>query len=102
MCLRHCIESKLITASLPFRIPKALAQCRLTLATKYPDKKLISGKGNLIDQATAAKYLALKKISHTTAIIASKVCRDLYNLIILDKGLQDKIFLRVQWQSCRD
>lgn len=70
--------------------PQALAQCRSTLAEKYPDKKLVSGKGNLVDQATAAKYLSLKKIQPTVGILASKVCHQLYGLTILDEGLQDR------------
>lgn len=70
--------------------PQALAQCKTTLQRKYPDKKLISGKGNLIDQATAAKNLSLGKFSSHTAVLASKVCTMLYRLDILGEGLQDK------------
>lgn len=70
--------------------PQALAQCKATLQRKYPNKKLISGKGNLVDQATAAKNLSLGKISFRTAVLASKVCSTLYCLGVLDEGLQDK------------
>lgn len=71
--------------------PQALAQCKSTLAKKYSDKKLISGKGNLVDQATAAKFLSLRKIPKNTAVLASSVCAKLYpNLEILAHGLQDR------------
>jgi len=69
--------------------PHALSQCKVTLKRKYPDKKLVSGKGNLIDQAKAAQYLAQGKIPKNTAILAPEICAKLYNLKILDKGLQD-------------
>ncbi len=70
--------------------PQALAQCKLTLARKYPDKKLISGKGGLIDQAKAAQCLSEGKLSKNTAVLAPKICSKLYNLEVLDKGLQDR------------
>lgn len=70
--------------------PQALAQCRSTLIKKYPDKKLIFGKGNLVDQANAAKNLSFNKIPKNVAVLASKVCGELYHLDVLDEGLQDK------------
>lgn len=70
--------------------PQALAQCQSTLAGRYPDKKLISGKGNMVDQATAAKFLSTGKMAKNTAVLASKVCALLYSLNILDEGLQDR------------
>jgi len=70
--------------------PQALAQCKGTLQRKYPHKKLISGKGNMVDQATAAKNLSLGKIPSHTAVLASKVCTTLYRLGVLDEGLQDR------------
>lgn len=69
--------------------PQALAQTASTRAKKYPGKTFESGKGILVDQATAAKYLAEGKLPETTGVIASKVCAELYPLVILDKGLQD-------------
>ena len=70
--------------------PQALAQCKSTLAKKYPDKKLISGKGILIDQAKAAQYLSENKISENIAVLAPKICSKLYNLEVLVEGLQDR------------
>lgn len=71
--------------------PQALAQCKSTLAKKHRDKKLVSGKGNLVDQATAAKFLSLGKIPKSTAVLASSVCAKIYpNLEILAEGLQDR------------
>lgn len=71
--------------------PQALAQCKSTLSEKYKHKKLVSGKGNLVDQATAAKFLSLGKIPKNIAVLASSVCVKLYpNLEILAHGLQDR------------
>lgn len=70
--------------------PQALAQCRSTLAREYPDKKLISGKGNLVDQATAAKFLSIGRVGKSTAVLASKVCGFLYSLQVVKEGLQDR------------
>lgn len=71
--------------------PQALAQCKSTLLEKYSDKKQVSGKGNLVDQATAAKFLSLGKIPKSTAVLASSVCAKIYpNLEILAEGLQDR------------
>ena len=70
--------------------PQALAQCKSTLNKKYPDKKLISGKGSLIDQAKAAQYLSEGKLPKNIAVLAPKICSKLYALEVLAKGLQDR------------
>ncbi|MDZ7726335.1 MAG: prephenate dehydratase domain-containing protein [Candidatus Campbellbacteria bacterium] len=70
--------------------PQALAQCKSTLSLQYPDKNLRSGEGELIDQAMAAKALSEGQLPETTAVLASQAAADLYELNILDRGLQDK------------
>ncbi|HET8574924.1 MAG TPA: prephenate dehydratase domain-containing protein [Candidatus Paceibacterota bacterium] len=70
--------------------PVALGQCKKTLARKYPGKKLVSGTGKLIDQATAAKALSLGKLPRTTAVLASSVCGEFYPLDIQAKNLRDR------------
>ena len=69
--------------------PQALAQTRRTIERDYADKRRVSGNGILVDQATAAAALAKGELPATTAVIASKVCADLFGLIILAEGLQD-------------
>ncbi|HUY69430.1 MAG TPA: prephenate dehydratase domain-containing protein [Candidatus Tyrphobacter sp.] len=69
--------------------PQALAQCRKKLQKRYPAQKLVSGRGKMIDQALAAKFLASGKLPRTTAVLAPLVCAELYPLNILDKDLQD-------------
>ena len=69
--------------------PQALSQCKTTLKTKYPDLELVSGEGELIDQANCAKHLAEGNLPPTTAVLASRVCADLYGLSIYAEGLQD-------------
>ncbi len=69
--------------------PQALAQTKGTLARKFGNKKLISGEGILVDQATAAAALSHGEIPPSTAVIASRVCAELFGLDILAEGLQD-------------
>ena len=69
--------------------PQALKQCRQTLAEKYPEIAKRAGDGEMLDQATAAKALAAGELPDTTAVLASRVCADLYDLDIAASGLQD-------------
>ena len=69
--------------------PQALAQCADTLGNKYPQLKLTSGEGDLIDQALCARYVAEGKLPASTAVLAPKVCAELYGLKIHDTDLQD-------------
>jgi prephenate dehydrogenase/prephenate dehydratase len=69
--------------------PQALAQCQTNLRLRYPHLKLTSGEGDLIDQAHCAQYVAEGRLPPTTAVLASKVCADLYDLTIHDTDLQD-------------
>ena len=68
--------------------PQALSQTKGNLARLYGNKKLVSGEGILVDQATAALALSKGELPRTTAIIASKVCAN-FGLDILAEGLQD-------------
>ncbi len=69
--------------------PQALAQTKGTLQREYADKWQVSGEGILVDQATAASALAEGKLPPTTAVIASRVCAELFGLTVLAEGLQD-------------
>ena len=69
--------------------PQALAQCQGNLRSRYPNLKLISGEGDLVDQALCARHLAEGKLPPTTAVLASRVCADLYKLKVHDTDLQD-------------
>jgi arogenate dehydrogenase (NADP+), plant len=69
--------------------PQVFAQCKTTLARKYPNLKLTSGKGELIDHANVAKHLGAHKLPKEVATMGSKVLADLYNLKIVEDNLQD-------------
>ncbi len=69
--------------------PQTLAQTKGTLARLFPNKKLASGEGILVDQATAAAALAKGELPRKTAVIASRVCAELFGLDILVENLQD-------------
>jgi prephenate dehydratase len=64
-------------------------QCANTLAKKYPQMRLIQGKGNLVDTAKAAEALSLGRLSKSTAILGNKKLADLFGLEIVDNNLQD-------------
>jgi prephenate dehydratase len=69
--------------------PQVLAQCRNNLNHKYPHLKQISGDGDLIDHSNVAKHLAEGKLPKTVATMGSKVLAEIYNLKVVEEGLQD-------------
>jgi len=69
--------------------PQVFAQCKKTLEKKYPNLKLLSGEGELIDHALVAEQLSVGKLSKDTATMGSKILAKLYNLTIVEENLQD-------------
>ncbi len=69
--------------------PQVFAQCKSTLAQKYPQLQQISGEGELIDHANVAKHLSMHKLAKETAVMGSKILATLYNLHIVEDNLQD-------------
>jgi prephenate dehydrogenase len=69
--------------------PQVLAQCKSTLAQKYPHLKQTSGQGELVDHANVAKQLAAGKLPKDVAVMGSKVLAELYGLKIVEDNLQD-------------
>lgn len=69
--------------------PQAFAQCKQTLAEKYPNLTQISGEGELIDHAKVARYLGEKKLPKNVATLGSSILATLYHLTIVEKNLQD-------------
>ena len=71
--------------------PHALLQCKKTLSRLFPKKELVSGEGDLIDSATAAKALSLGELSKTIAVLAPPLYKEYYDdLSVLKNNLQDK------------
>lgn len=69
--------------------PQVLAQCKSTLAAKYPQLIKKSGTGNLVDHALVAKYLSEKKLSKHVATMGSDILAKIYGLKVIDTNLQD-------------
>lgn len=88
-CILHHPNTRFEEIDTLISHPQALAQCAGNLKRKYPHLNLISGEGDLIDQALCAQHIAEGKLPRTTAVLASKVCADLYGLRIHDTDLQD-------------
>ncbi|MSU56394.1 MAG: hypothetical protein EXS51_03785, partial [Candidatus Taylorbacteria bacterium] len=64
-------------------------QCKESLAKRHPNLKQETGKGDLVDTAKAAVYVANGKLPKTTAILGPKVLASLYGFDIVDADLQD-------------
>jgi prephenate dehydrogenase/prephenate dehydratase len=88
-CILHHPEVSFDRIDTLISHPQALAQCQHTLRERYPGLKLVSGEGNLVDQALCAECIAEGQLPRTTAVLASRVCADLYGLTIHDCDLQD-------------
>ncbi|HEY9687840.1 MAG TPA: prephenate dehydratase domain-containing protein [Coleofasciculaceae cyanobacterium] len=69
--------------------PQVLAQCKNTLAQKYPHFAQTSGEGDLVDNAKTAEALALKHLPNNIAVMGSRVLAQIYGLQIVDDNLQD-------------
>lgn len=67
---------------------QALKQCRMYLKRKWPEVEPQEYK----DTAEAARDLASGVLPTTTAVIANRVCAELYGLEILEEGIQDLKF----------
>ncbi len=69
--------------------PQVFAQCKGTLGKKYKDRRLLSGKGDLVDTALAARALAFGKLPKNTAILGPLNLSKIYKLEVMAKNLQD-------------
>jgi prephenate dehydrogenase len=68
---------------------QVLKQCQSNLAKTFPNLKQVSGKGDLLDTATAAKALAQGKIPQDRFILGPEILAELYGLKIHARDLQD-------------
>lgn len=67
---------------------QALKQCRMYLKRQWPAVELQEYK----DTAEAARDLAEGRLPANTAVIANRVCAQLYGLEIMEEGIQDLKF----------
>ena len=65
--------------------PQAISQCERFIKREFPDAKLIDWE----DTAKAAKDLSEGILPRETAAIAPAISARLYNLELLEKGIQD-------------
>ena len=69
--------------------PQVIKQCITNLGKKYTDYKKISGKGDLIDTANAAKALSQGQLPKNYAVLGALGISELYGLEVIDNDLQD-------------
>lgn len=68
--------------------PQALKQCRMYLQRKWEGIEL----EEYVDTASAAKALSEGELPEDCAVIAPKICAELYDLEILEEEIQDLKF----------
>ena len=68
--------------------PQALKQCRMYLKRRWNG----TGLEEYSDTASAAKDLSEGRLSPDSAVIAPKICAELYKLDVLEQGIQDLKF----------
>ncbi len=69
--------------------PQVLAQCKVSLAQKYPHLIQTSGEEELVDHALVAKKLAEGKLPKNIATMGSSILAKIYKLKIIEDNLQD-------------
>jgi len=69
--------------------PQVLAQCRTSLARKYPALRQTSGDGDLIDHARVAELMGQGALPSNIATIGSTVLAAIHGLVIIEDNLQD-------------
>jgi arogenate dehydrogenase (NADP+), plant len=69
--------------------PQVLAQCRSTLANKYPNLRQTSGEGDLIDHAKVAELIANGELAPNIATMGSSVLANIHGLRVIEDNLQD-------------
>ena len=67
---------------------QALKQCRMYLKRMWPELEL----EEYVDTASAAKDLASGALAPSCAVIAPRICAELYGLEILEADIQDLKF----------
>lgn len=70
--------------------PQVIAQCKTTLAKKYPQLEQKVGEGEFVDPAFVARQLSEKKLPKNIATMSSKVLAQIYGLDIVETDMQDK------------
>jgi len=69
--------------------PQVLAQCRSSLARRYPALRQTSGDGDLIDHAKVAELIAQGALPSNIATMGSTVLAAIHGLVIIEDNLQD-------------
>ncbi|MBJ7608968.1 MAG: prephenate dehydrogenase/arogenate dehydrogenase family protein [Candidatus Dormibacteraeota bacterium] len=91
--ISHCLmigaDADLADVDTVMTHPQVLAQCRTSLATKYPTLRQASGDGDLIDHAKVAELLGRGELDASIATMGSRVLADLHGLQVVEDDLQD-------------
>ena len=69
--------------------PQVLAQCRNSLARRFPGIALESGEGDARNTARAAELLAAGELGPAAAVVGSRRLAELHGLVVAAEDLQD-------------
>ncbi|HEX2271172.1 MAG TPA: prephenate dehydratase domain-containing protein [Pyrinomonadaceae bacterium] len=90
----HCLmvhpEARLDEVDTIMTHPQVLAQCRDTIARRYPRMILTEGQGDLIDPAKVGEAIARGSLPRNVATISNRLIADAWGLMIVDHDLQDR------------
>jgi prephenate dehydratase len=70
--------------------PHVLAQCRATLALRYPGVALEEGAGDLIDPAKVGEAIARGLLPRNVATVSNRLIAEARGLKIVGRNLQDR------------
>jgi prephenate dehydratase len=82
--------------------PQVLAQCRNTIARRYPHLILKEGEGDFVDPARVGEGIARSLLPRNVATVSNRLISEAWGLKIVDQDLQDRadnfttfVFVRV-------
>jgi prephenate dehydratase len=91
--IAHCLmihtDARLEEVDTVMTHPQVLAQCRETIARRYPRLTLEEGAGDLVDPAAVGEAIAAGRLPRNVATISSRLIAEARGLTIIDQNLQD-------------
>lgn len=92
--ISHCLMAKrgvaLREIATLMTHPQVLAQCKRTLAVRFPTLTLVTGQGDLIDPARVGAAIASGELPPTIATLSSARIAQVYGLTVLADALEDE------------
>lgn len=92
--IAHCLmihpDARLEEVDTIMTHPQVIAQCRATLALRYPGVTLEEGAGDLVDPAKVGEAIACGLLPRNVATISNRLIAEARGLKIVGRNLQDR------------